>query len=440
VRSNDQDALSHDVCAAVEALRDELVGSVAEAVRIPSVTPTYPGVDYDEHIGAEARVSRLIERLLTTAGAQTDVFGAVEGRENCVGVVRGSGGGRSLILNGHVDVVPGGPADEWRHGDPFSGAVDDGAVWGRGACDMKGGVLAQAFAALALRNAGVTLAGDLLLEAVVGEECMEHTLGTTACLERGYRADAAVVGEPSAPPVPLGVVAITPGVTRFIVTIEGKRTHPAMRGMTIHPGTEDAFSIGVNAVDKAFLIYEALRRREEEWGLTKRHPLFTPGQFVIHPGVVVASPRGQLDPFFIADHAMLDYIVIHHPDEPIEDVRREVEDVVATASRLDGWLRDHPPVVEWRHHWPPSRVAPDHPIVAATCRAHEQAHGETAKVVGWAAVHDGTFLNQGGVPAISYGPGDIRQAHAVDEHVPIAELVRACKTYALLAIDWCGVT
>lgn len=431
--------MARDVCALVDGLRDELVGAVADAIRIPSVTPTYPGVDFGEHIGQEGRVSRLIEGLLVAAGAETDVFGEVAGRENCVGLVRGSGGGRSLIFNGHVDVVPGGAASEWRHGDAFSGAVDDGAVWGRGACDMKGGLLAQVFAAIALQRAGVSLTGDLTVEAVVGEECMEHALGTSACVARGYRAEAAVVAEPSAPPVPLGVVVITPGVTRFIVTIEGKRTHPAMRGMTIHPGA-DAFSIGVNAVDKAFLIYQALRQREEEWGLTRRHPLFTPGQFVIHPGVVVASPRGQLDPFFIADRATLDYIVIHHPDEEIEDVRGEIEDVVATVAHLDGWLREHPPAVEWKHHWPPSRVAPDHPIVSAACRAHELANGEPAQVVGWCAVHDGTFLNDAGIPAISYGPGDVRQAHAVDERVSIDELVRACKTYALLALDWCGVS
>jgi acetylornithine deacetylase len=295
------------------------------------------------------------------------------------------------------------------------------------------------FAAVALQQAGVALSGDLTVEAVVGEEAMEHTLGTTACIARGYRADAAVVGEPSAPPVPLGVVSVTPGVTRFVVTIEGKRTHPAMRGMTIHPGA-DAFAIGVNAVDKAVLIYQALRLREEEWGLTKRHPLFMPGQFVIHPGVIVASPRGQLDPFFIADQATLDYIVIYHPDEDLDDVHREIEDVVATAAHLDGWLREHPPRVEWRHHWPPSIVEPDHPIVAAACSAHARATGEPAQVVGWCAVHDGTFLNQGGIPAISYGPGHVGNAHAVDEHLAIAELVSACKTYALLAIEWCGVT
>ena len=103
-------------------------------------------------------------------------------------------------------------------------------------------------------------------------------------------------------------------------------------------------------------------------------------------------------------------------------------------------MPDHPPAIEWKHHWPPSRVAPDHPIVSAACSAHELAHGESPQVVGWCAVHDGTFLNQAGVPAISYGPGDVRQAHAVDERVSVDELVRACKTYALLAVEWCGVS
>src|SRR5262249_23948791 len=148
-----------------------------------------------------------------------------------------------------------------------------------------------------------------------------------------------------------------------------------------------------------------------------------PGQFVIHPGVVVGSPRGQLDPFFIADEATLDYIVIYHPDELVDDVRTEIEDVVRTAAHLDGWLRELPPRVEWRHHWPPSQVAVDHPIVAAACEAHVAATGGKAQVVGWSAVHDGAFLNLAGVPAISYGPGDVRWAHATDEHVAIPELI-----------------
>lgn len=302
---------------------------------------------------------------------------------------------------------------------------------------MKAGLMAAVFALVALDELGVDLGGDVILQAVVGEESMEHELGTTACVERGYRGDAAIVAEASAPPERLGVVVATPGVMRFVVSIEGRRTHPALRGATIHPGGGGS-EVGVNAIDKAFLVYEALRRREEEWGLTKAHDLFAPGQFVVQPCVVVGSPRGQLDPFFIPDHATLDYIVIHHPEDDGAAVRAEIEDVVATVAHLDGWLRAHPPTIEWKSHWAPSLVDPGHPIVAAMCQAHRLATGEEPRVVGWGAVHDGTFLNQQGVPAISYGPGSLRQAHATDESIPIAEVVAACKAYAMLAAQWCN--
>jgi acetylornithine deacetylase/succinyl-diaminopimelate desuccinylase family protein len=428
---------AHDrTLAEVDALGDELIAGVRELVAIRSINPAYPGGDYSDHLGDEGRASRALGARYAEAGCEVDVFGLEPGRENAVGVLRGSGGGRSLLFNGHVDVVPPGPAEDWRH-DPWGGEVADGRMWGRGSCDMKGGLAAQAYAAIALRRAGVRLAGDLLLTAVVGEETMAHELGTTACVARGYRADAAVVAEPSAPPLPLAVVAATPGVLRFIVRVRGRRTHPGMRAETIRAGG-GGWAVGVNAIDKAVLIHEALRRREEEWGLTRSHPLFRPGQFVIQPGVFVGSPAGQLDPFFIPDAAMIDYIVIHHPDASLDEVRDEIADVVATAARLDGWLREHPPEIEWKHHWPPSVVDPGAPIVAATLEAHRRASGTESAAVGWTAVHDGAFLNAAGIPAIAYGPGDVRAAHAPDEHVAVDELLAAARTYATLALLWCG--
>lgn len=421
----------------VEELRDELVTAVSAAVHIPSVNPRYPGQSYEDVVGGEGDVARYLARLYEAIGCEVDVFGVEPGRENCVGLLRGSGGGRSLIYNGHIDVVPPGPADQWADGDPWSGRIEDGRIWGRGACDMKAGVVAQAFAALALRRAGISLRGDLILEAVVGEEMMEHELGTTACVERGYRADAAVVSEASAPPTSLAVAPVTPGVMWFALTVEGKATHTSMRGETIHAGGYGT-SVGVSAIDKAFLVYEALRRLEQEWGLNKRHPLFRPGHFTIHAAVFVGSPQTGLVPFFVPDLATIDYIVWYHPDDKPDHVRAVIEERVAGASQLDDWLRERPPTVEWKHHWPPSVVDPEHPIVLATCRAHELASGRPATVGGFPAVDDATFLNRAGIPAISYGPGDLRVAHAVDECVEIEELVLATKGYALLAANWCG--
>jgi acetylornithine deacetylase len=424
---------------AVDALGEEIVASVGDLIRIPSINPRYPGEDYADLVGEEGRAARFLQHLYARAGADVDLFGLEPGRENCVGVLRGRGGGRSLILNGHVDVVPPGDPSLWRSGDPWSGAVSDDWVWGRGASDMKSGLVAMAFGAIAVRHAGVRLAGDLILQAVVGEEMMEHELGTTACIERGHRADAAVVAEASAPPTPLAVIIETPGAARFIVEVQGRQTHPGLRGSTIWPGGEGS-ERGVSAIDKAIPIYHAIARLEHEWGLNKRHPLFAPGQFCVFPAVFLGSPRGRLDPFFIPDHAMLDCIVIHHPEDDVSAVRGEVEAVIAAAAATDGWLKQNPPTVTWKHHWPPSRIPRSHPLVDALCGAHRLASGTTAEVRGWTAVHDGSFLAAAGVPTVCYGPGDLGYAHAPDERVSVAEILTSARTYALLIADWCGAT
>ena len=428
--------LADRIAAQVDALADELVERVSAAVRIPSVTPRYPGQDYAALVGGEGEVARLVADVYRLAGAEVELFALEPGRENAVGVVAGSGGGRSLIFNGHVDVVPPGDA-AWRGGSPWSGLVEGGRIWGRGACDMKGGVLAQAFAAVALARAGVRLRGDLVLEAVVGEEMMEHELGTTACIERGYRAHAAVVAEPSGPPDRLAVVPVTSGILSFTLAVEGKATHATMRGETITPGGYGA-DVGVSAIDRAFDLYGALRELEREWAHTKRHPLYRPGHFAIYPGVFVGGPSSGLVPFFIADAARIEYVVVHHPDEPADDVRAEIEHHVHAAAERDPWLREHPPTVTWNHAWPPSVVDVAHPIVAEARAAHERATGAPAVLRGFAAVDDAAFLTAAGIPAITYGPGDLRVAHAADEHVEIDELVAAARTYALLAASWCA--
>lgn len=436
-------ATADQVIEKVHGLRDALVEAVGDAVRIPSVNPRYPGQVYDDVVGGEGAVSRYVAGIYEQIGCEVDVFAIEPGRDNAVGTLRGRGGGRSLIFNGHIDVVPPGDLGAWTSGDPYSGRHDGERIWGRGSTDMKGGVLAQAFAALALREAGVELAGDLILEAVAGEEVMNHDIGTTAVVERGYRADAAVVAEPSAPPAPLAVVPVTPGLLWFSLTVRGKASHASMRAEAIRAGGLGS-AVAVSAIDKGVAMFMAIRELEEQWGQTKRHELFAPGHFTIHPGVVTGGPEGVLVPFVVSEFMTTEYCVWYHPDDDPADVRAEIEQHVARAAQLDPWLREHPPEFEWKLTWPAARVAADHPIVSATLDAHELAAVGTAyagrpEVRGFAAVEDTSFLCAAGIPAISYGPGDIRVAHAADEYVLVDELMTACCTYALLAMSWCGV-
>lgn len=440
---SDESIARSSALAEVDRLTDDLLDAVSRAVQIESVNPKYPGQNYADVVGGEGEVSRFVAGFYEQLGADVDLFAIEPGRENAVGVWKGTGGGRSLIYNGHVDTVPPGDPGNWTSGSPFSGKIESDRIWGRGSTDMKGGVLAQAFAALAIANAGVRLAGDLILEAEVGEEVMDHLCGTTAIIERGYRAEAAVVSEPSAPPDALAIVPITSGLWWFSVTVRGKATHASMRGETFRAGGLGP-EVGVNAIDKGVQIFQAIRQLEDQWGLTKRHPLFAPGHFTIHPGVVTGGPRGVLVPFVVSEFMTIEYCIWYHPDEKPEDVRREVEEHIRRTAELDPWLRDHPPETEWKLNWPASVVSPDHPIVDAVGAAHERAARGTRfegrpPIRGFAAVEDTAFLNIGGIPAISYGPGDIRVAHADDEYVLIDELVTTTKTYAMLALDWCGV-
>ncbi len=434
--------LVDSVTTKIDALAVEMIDSLSEVVRIPSVNPRYPGQVYDDVVGHEGAVSKVFGRHYADLGAEVDLFAIEPGRENAVGRVKGAGGGRSLIYNGHVDVVPVGDPANWLSGDPFSGKIDADRVWGRGATDMKSGIMAQTFAARALKECGITLQGDLILEAVVGEEVMDHECGVTATIKRGYTADAAIVSEPSSPPSPLAVVPISPGLLWFSVTVAGKSAHSSMRGTSFRAGGDGA-SVGVNAIDKGVLIFNALRQLEDEWGLTKQHPLFAPGHFTIHPGVVQGGPHGVMVPFFLSEYMTLDYCVWYSPDDDPEDVKREISTQIARAAQLDAWLREHPPVVDWKMNWPAN--TPDAvEITEVTCAAHQQAAVGTRfagrpDVVGFAAVEDATWLTKGGVPAISYGPGDLRVAHADDEYVLIDEVITSCKTFAVVAMDWCGV-
>jgi len=334
-----------------------------------------------------------------------------------------------------------GDAHDWT-AEPFSGRVDDRYVWGRGAADMKAGVIAHAYAAIALRRAGVRLDGDLLLHTAVGEEMGDHTCGTTAILDRGYRADAAVVCEPTSAGDRPAVVPVHPGMIWFSVTVTGRTAHVGMRGPTVHP-TAEGQSLGVNAIDKGFYVYAALRQLEQEWAHTKRHPLFAPGYFALLPGVAVGSPKGILVPFFLADSMTLEYCTYHHPDEDPERVKAEIQTHIERACVLDPWLRDHPPTVEWKLEWPPTQVPVDSPVTTTLAQAYETAAAGTEfaaqpRLAGFQGVCDTTWLARQGVPAVTLGPGDLRRAHAADERVEIQELLLAARTYAAMALSWCG--
>jgi acetylornithine deacetylase len=293
-------------------------------------------------------------------------------------------------------------------------------------------------AAVALRRAGVRLRGDLILESVCGEESMDHNVGTSATVRRGYTADAAIVTEPCGLPHPPKVAPCSAGDFWLRIVVPGKATHVMARGDLIWPGGVGE-RYGVNAIDKGLFIAGLMDKLERNWGQTKVHPLFPPGHFTVGMNTLLGEPPGPFVPFIVPHRCTLDYIVIYPPDANPEAIKREVEEYLNHVFDLDPWLKVNRPALEWPHHWPAYDTPVDHPICATIAAAHEAALGEPAQFQGFAAVDDATYLERGGIPAISYGPGNIMVCHAVDEHVALAEVVACCKVLAATAIDWCGV-
>lgn len=432
------------VLSQIDQDQAEVIEVLSELVRIPSVNPNYPGVDRNEVLGGESRCNEALARRCAQIGCEIDLWEEQPGRANLAAVLKGAGRSRSLIFNGHIDVVPPGPAKEWRWSDPYSGKVAEGKLFGRGACDMKAGIAAQYGAARAIAASGLRLEGDLILESVVGEETMEHEAGTSAFVKRGYRADGAVVTEPTSRRARLSVGPVSSGNLYLAVNCTGVAGHPGARFESIRAGGLGE-GAGVNAVEKGVQILTALQQLENNWGITKRHDLFPAGFFTLHPGVIIGGPPGPLVPFIVSTFCRIEYIIWYPPQEAVETIKDEIAAHIAHAAALDPWLAEHPPTLEWKNHWPPYQIASDHPLVKACVAARQEAIGADPEfatsqpIEAFLAVDDATFLSQAGIPSITCGPGTCVMAHQVDEYVPVTEVIAAAKTYALLAMDWCGV-
>jgi acetylornithine deacetylase len=354
--------------------------------------------------------------------SQHPAFSVEEQRERGLGVVGVMGedaGGRSLILNGHVDVVPVGDESLW-HCPPWKATLAEGRVYGRGAVDMKGGLCCALFAAKALRDAGVRLKGRLVVESVIGEE--DGGVGTLATVLRGYRADGAIVAEPTE----LIVAPAQAGAFNFRVTIPGKAAHGCVR------------EEGVSAIAKFFPIHEALMTLERE--RNERHQDALYARYRLPNALCIGSVRAGTWASSVAESLVFEGRYGIAVGEDQSAARRAFEEAVARAAHADEWLREFPPVVEWwGGQFFPARTSVDHPLVETITGAFHEIVGEAARVEGMTYGADmGLLVNVGHTPTVLFGPGDVRVSHRPDEYVPIEDLEVAVRTLALTALRFCG--
>jgi formylaminopyrimidine deformylase len=350
----------------------------------------------------------------------------------------GSGGGRSLAFNGHLDVVPVGDGSAWSH-DPFTGTVADGRFYARGAADMKGGIAAALWATKLLLESGFEPRGDIAFHIVSDEEVVGN--GTREAVARAPAADVTISLEPTE----LHLCAAEGGLVHFRIEVEGVEAHASTRYLSVHAGGRGGG--GVNAVEKAMKIVGGLQELERRWANEKSHPILPPGFNTILPGIIVGGPGGghdgRLNLFSNAgttpNYCSVEYNLWFYPDERFEDVQVEVEACVANLCRTDAWLSEHPPRFTWKLgniYFPPLDMPLDHAAVESLSRALA-AIGLDAAPRGFEAATDLAWYGERRLAGMICGPGRLAQCHVADEYVETDMLLDAARVYALFAADWC---
>lgn len=419
------------VLARLDELLAELPQALIDLLAIPSLGGTAAEADAQRHLAKRWRGEGFdVDEWdidVTSALAAPDFPGQEVERVTSVGVIatlRGNGAaGRTLLFNGHTDVVPPGDPQTWQ-GDAFTPRIEDVAghpsLIARGACDMKAGVVAMWFAARAIAESGVRLQGDLILAPVVGEE--DGGLGTYSLIKHGVRADACVIPEPTN----LDIIPANGGALTFRLYVPGLATHASRRDE------------GVSAIEKllhvmpAITSFETIRNADvdplmERWSIA----------YPISIGTVHAGDWASTVPDLAIAEGRLGVAL----GETTADARAAFEAMIAATCAEDPWLADHPVRVEWwGGQFASGRTDPGEPIIELVSSVHAELTGATPAIYGGPYGSDLRLLvGLAGIPTVQYGPGDAKDAHAPNEHVRIADVETCARALALIALDFCGI-
>ncbi len=391
---------------------DELIGWVQELTQIPSVWKPETGE-------GEAAAARWVEARCREIGLETHFEFVQPGRPNVVALHR-MADGPTLMFEGHTDVVTEGDPAEWTD-PPFSATLRDGRIYGRGANDMKAGLVAALVAIKAIVESSVQLQGAVLLGAVCDEE--GEMIGVKHFVESGWadQVSAAIVCEPEENHLCIS----QKGVMWIHVVVHGEMAHGAMPLTGVNTAYPLArFLASVHDLEARVIV---------EWGAD---PFL--GQPSITPTIVMSPARGhgeaQNNVMPGASEVLLDCRLI--PGQEPEALAQEIEALLRTLVAEQPRLRTDFTVLEIRH---PTATDPDHPVVGVLASAYTDLTGDPPIYGGVPGSTDGTILHaRAGIPIVTCGPGDIYIPHHVDEWVSVEEIKTAARMYALAAVRYLG--
>lgn len=383
----------------------DLTGFASELVRLPSPSTKEGAVA--ERLAAEMR-------RVGFQDVSSDKMGNVIGRI-------GTGPGPTLLFDGHMDVVDVGDPAAWQR-DPYGAVVEDGVLFGRGAADMKGALAAMVYAVRALVDGGVSLGGTVIVAGVVQEEPSEGLALGVLLEESGIRPDFVVLGEPTNLEVSRG----QRGRMEMRVTL---------RGRSCHASTPEQGENALHAAARVIFGVELLAPRLLD------DPLLGRGTIAVTDLKTLGCSRNAIPDYcqMIIDRRLTlgetEARALNEIRQIVgrEGLKAEVEVSEYEVASYTGYR------TRYREVYPPWLMEEDHPLVRATLRASERAIGRRPRLVTWGFSTDGVYsLGRAGIPTIGFGPGEERFAHTVDEQIRLADVVKAAKVYAQLAVELLG--
>lgn len=409
----------------IERNRDDLIQIISELIKIPSV------------VGKEGNAQAHIRASYADLGLSVESFDAVkeeiethpayirapyeyENRPNIIGTLAGDDEARSIILNGHVDVVSPEPLDRWTH-DPWGGEVSGNRIFGRGACDMKAGLATNAYALKSILDCGIRPAGTVMLQSVIEEEAGGGG-GALACFLKGYRASGMLIPEPSK----MKLATCHSGIKLFRIKVLGKSAHAAMS------------HTGVNAIGKMNKIFDALMALDEQRAKDHPFPLIEAyGGRSCNLSVGTYSAGDW--PATVAGMAQMECRIGFVPGEKGEDIAKEIEKTVADVALSDEWLAEHPPTIEW-FGWNSEAWLQDEkdPFVQQFITSSTPVLRQAPELIGFPGGLDTRFSGYFGVPSFVFGPTGANY-HGPDEYVEIDSVITVAKIIATFILDWCGI-
>ena len=416
--------------SALAALDEQkLIDALRDLLRIPGVT------------GQEAAAQRWLGRHMSQLGLDVDLwtidvaelqkhpsFPGMEvdrSKHEAIGLVglwQGTAGAHTstskrLVFNGPIDVVPEGDPANWQH-DPWGAELVDGRIYGRGACDMKGGLMAALYAIKAIMDTGMPIDGSLMIQSVIGEE--DGGIGTFASLLRGHTGDAAIICEPTH----LNLIPAQAGALTFMVRVRGKSAHASVR------------LEGVSAVEKYLDIHKSLIQLEKMRNSDIKHQLL--GKLALPYPLNIGRVQAGNWSSSVPEELTFEGRIGVAMGEDSAAVRCQFEQTLKNLAEADPWLRNHPMEIAWSGgQFDPGEIPMDHYLVKLCQQCMLDLIGHESEIEGAPYGSDlRLFVNLGGMPALLFGPGDVNVAHTPDEYVDVQEVILAARAYILAAIRY----